>query len=168
MMHTTLHIISRAMFSANSDEIVEVVERGVSRYQTAVRPGLLALLGFPAWFSNVFSHRRGTAAAFSEFDKAVDELITSRAREPSAQRKDLLARLVAARDAETGDRMTAKEVRDEVVTIFMAGDENPPQGFSSDRDLLSPLPSSRARHPEKKRTGLKRPAPPQEDIGRRP
>src|SRR5215470_9683288 len=28
MMRTTLHIISRAMFSANSDEIVDVVERG--------------------------------------------------------------------------------------------------------------------------------------------
>ena len=30
MMHTTLHIISRTMFSANSHEIVEVVERGGS------------------------------------------------------------------------------------------------------------------------------------------
>src|SRR6201981_935226 len=29
MMHTTLHIISRTMFSANSHEIVEVVEGGV-------------------------------------------------------------------------------------------------------------------------------------------
>src|SRR5690349_16031357 len=47
MMHTTLHIISRTMFSANSHEIVEMVERGVEQYQTAVRPHLLDLLGFP-------------------------------------------------------------------------------------------------------------------------
>jgi cytochrome P450 len=38
MMHTTLHIISRAMFSADSDEIVDVVERGVGQYQASVRP----------------------------------------------------------------------------------------------------------------------------------
>ena len=28
------------MFSANSDEIVDVVERGVGRYQMALRPSL--------------------------------------------------------------------------------------------------------------------------------
>ena len=71
MMHTTLHVISRTMFSANSDEIVDVVERGVGRYQTTVRPSLLDLLGFPAWFTKLFSSRRGTAAVFNEFDKAV-------------------------------------------------------------------------------------------------
>src|SRR6516165_6156060 len=31
MMHTTLHIISRTMFSADSDEIVNVVERSVEQ-----------------------------------------------------------------------------------------------------------------------------------------
>ena len=108
MMRTTLHIISRAMFSANSDEIVDVVERGVGRYQMTVRPSLLDLLGFPAWLANLFSRRGGSAKVFNEFDAAVDELINSRAP------RDLLARLVAASDAQTGGGMTAKEVRDEV------------------------------------------------------
>src|SRR5271156_4368707 len=43
MMHATLHIISRAMFSSDSDEIVHIVEDGVNRYQTTVRPSLLDL-----------------------------------------------------------------------------------------------------------------------------
>ena len=47
MMHTTLHIISRAMFSSDSDEIVDVVERGVSRYQTTVRPTFSTCCTFP-------------------------------------------------------------------------------------------------------------------------
>src|ERR1700729_3277491 len=34
MMQVTLHIISRAMFSSDSDEIVDVVEGGVSEYQS--------------------------------------------------------------------------------------------------------------------------------------
>jgi hypothetical protein len=38
MMHTALHIISRAMFSSDSDDIVDVVERGVGQYQATTRP----------------------------------------------------------------------------------------------------------------------------------
>jgi cytochrome P450 len=147
MMHTTLHIISRAMFSANSDEIVEVVERGVGRYQMTVRPGLFDLLGLPAWLAYLFSRRRG--AVFDEFDHAVDELIANRAdggtHRVSAQPKDLLARLVAARDAETGGGMTAKEVRDEVVTIFMAGHETTAQALTWTWYLLALHPAVEAK-----------------------
>src|SRR6516165_11405120 len=164
MMRTTLHIISRAMFSANSDEIVDVVERGVGRYQMTVRPSLLDLLGFPAWFANLLSRRRGTAKVFSEFDSAVDELINSRAHESSAQPKDLLARLVAARDAETGSGMTAKEVRDEVVTIFMAGHETTAQALTWTWYLLSLHPSVEARLDEELRAVLNGRTPQHGDI----
>ena len=37
--------------------------------------------------------------------------------------KDFLTRLVAAKDPDDGVGMSAAEVRDEVVTIFMAGHE---------------------------------------------
>ncbi len=169
MMRTTLHIISRAMFSANSDEIVDVVERGVGRYQMTMRPSLFDLLGFPAWLVNLFSRRRRSAAVFSEFDRAVDELINSRASgKPgagvSAQPKDLLARLVAARDAETGGGMTAKEVRDEVVTIFMAGHETTAQALTWTWYLLSLHPSVEARLDEELRAVLSGRTPQYEDI----
>src|SRR5215469_12749406 len=145
MMHTTLHIISRTMFSANSREIVEVVERGVKQYQTAVRPHLLDLLGFPAWFTKLFAYRQRGIAAFDEFDSTVDQLINDRAREPNNKQKDLLARLVAARDVETGGGMTAKEVRDEVVTIFMAGHETTAQALTWTWYLLSLHPAVEAK-----------------------
>lgn len=168
MMRTTLHIISRAMFSANSDEIVAVVERGVSRYQMTMRPSLFDLLGFPAWLASLFSRRRRTAAVFNEFDRAVDELINSRANDPSAQPKDppkdLLARLVAARDAETGGGMTANEVRDEVVTIFMAGHETTAQALTWTWYLLSLHPSVEARLDEELRAVLNGRTPQYEDI----
>ena len=176
MMHTTLHIISRAMFSANSDEIVDVVEQGVGRYQMAVRPSLFDLLGLPAWFANLLSHRRGTAAVFNEFDKAVDDLIESRADKKNAQSKerpakdlqprDLLARLVAARDSETGGGMTAKEVRDEVVTIFMAGHETTAQALTWAWYLLSLHPAVEARLVEELRTVLNGRTPQYEDIAK--
>lgn len=176
MMRTTLHIISRAMFSANSDEIVDVVERGVGRYQMTVRPSLLDLLGLPAWFANLFSRRHGTARVFNEFDKAVDQLISSRVAGPAhdsneqpkglpkGQPKDLLARLVAARDTETGGGMTAKEIRDEVVTIFMAGHETTAQALTWTWYLLSLHPSIEGRLDEELRSVLNGRTPQYEDI----
>ncbi len=166
MMHTTLHIISRAMFSANSDEIVEVVERGVGRYQMTVRPSLFDLLRFPLWFADLFSGRRSTAKVFNEFDRAVDELIASRADAAAAQPKDLLARLVAARDAETGGAMTAKEVRDEVVTIFMAGHETTAQALTWTWYLLALHPAVEAKLHDEVRAVLDGRMPHYEDIAR--
>jgi cytochrome P450 len=142
IMRTTLHIISRTMFSSDSDEIVDVVERGVEQYQKTVRPGLLDLLGFPAWLSRVLAPPRGATMAFDEFDRSVDRLINSRANKPGDRPKDLLERLVAARDADGG--MTAKEVRDQVVTIFMAGHETTAQALTWTWYLLALHPAVEA------------------------
>jgi cytochrome P450 len=164
MMHTTLHIISRTMFSANSDEIVDVVERGVEQYQMTVRPGLLDLLGFPVWFTKLLSRRQRASTVFNEFDRAVDQLISNRAREPNDKPRDLLARLVAARDSETNGSMTAKEVRDEVVTIFMAGHETTAQALTWTWYLLSLHPSVEAKLHEELTTVLNGRTPQYEDI----
>jgi cytochrome P450 len=140
MMHLTLHIISKAMFSSDSDEIVNAVEGGVNQYQTLVRPSLLDLLHFPQWFARLLAPLP-TDGLFDEFDRKVDLLLTERGRAPDAEPKDLLARLVAARDAETGGGMTAKEVRDQVVTIFMAGHETTSLALSWTWYLLSQHPA---------------------------
>jgi cytochrome P450 len=164
MMHTTLHIISRTMFSANSDEIVDVVERGVEQYQSAVRPNLLDLLGLPVWFTALFSHLRRSTGAFDEFDKAVDQLISQRAHEGRGQPNDLLGRLVAARDAESQGGMTPKEVRDEVVTVFMAGHETTAQALTWSWYLLSLHPSVEAKLHDELTTVLHQRMPQYEDI----
>ena len=71
--------------------------------------------------------------------------MTERGRAPEAEPKDLLARLIAARDTETGGGMTAKEVRDQVVTIFMAGHETTAQALSWTFYLLSQHPEAEAK-----------------------
>ena len=83
MMHATLHIISRTMFSSDSDDIVDVVEAGVNRYQAQVRPSLLDLLRLPRWLPRLFAPSR--QRIFNEFDKMIDRLITERGRAPDAE-----------------------------------------------------------------------------------
>ena len=163
MMHATLHIISRAMFSSDSDEIVDVVESGVNQYQTMVRPSLLDLLHFPLWLTRLIAPLP-TEGIFNEFDKKVDQLLTERGREPDAEPKDLLARLIAARDTETGGGMTPKEVRDQVVTIFMAGHETTSQALSWTWYLLSQHPEAEAKLRDELTTVLEGRTPRYEDI----
>jgi cytochrome P450 len=141
MMHVTLHIISQAMFSSDSKEIAEVIEKGVNQYQSLVRPSVLDLLHVPQWLTRLIAPLP-TEGIFDEFDKKVDRLLTERGRQPDAEPKDLLARLIAARDTETGGGMTPKEVRDQVVTIFMAGHETTSQALSWTWYLLSQHPAA--------------------------
>ena len=163
MMHLTLHIISRAMFSSDSDEIVDVVERGVNQYQTTVRPSLLDLLHVPLWLAR-FLAPKPTEGIFDEFDAKVDRLLTMRGRAPDAEPKDLLARLIAARDNETGGGMTPQEVRDQVVTIFMAGHETTSQALSWTWYLLSQHPAVEAKLNDELGTVLGGRTPRHEDI----
>jgi cytochrome P450 len=132
------------MFSSDSDEIVDVVESGVNKYQTTVRPSLPDLLHLPLWLSRLLAPQP-TEDIFNEFDEKVDRLLTERGRRPDAEPKDLLARLIAARDSETGGGMTPEEVRDQVVTIFMAGHETTSQALSWTWYLLSKHPSIEAK-----------------------
>ncbi len=144
MMHATLQIISRTMFSSDSDDIVDIVERGVNRYQTEIRPGLVDLLELPAWLGRLTSRQR-PERIFGEFDRAIDRLLAQRERMREAQPKDLLARLIAARDEETGGGMSAEEVRNQVVTIFMAGHETTALALTWTWYLLSQHPAAEAK-----------------------
>jgi cytochrome P450 len=122
MMQTTLTIISRTMFSSDSDRVVGIMERGAGRYQAQMRPNMMDFLGFPAWLAGL-GRIRVADRTLGEFDAEIDRLITLRSSDPENGPKDLLARLIAARDEQTGGGMTAQEVRDHVITIFMAGHE---------------------------------------------
>ena len=144
MMHATLHIISRTMFSSDSDDIVDVVERGVERYQDEIRPTLFDLLELPIWLSRLFNGHR-PEAVLVEFDRAIDRMLKERERISERQPKDLLGRLMAARDEETGGGMTAQEVRNQVVTIFMAGHETTAVALTWTWYLLSQHPAIEAK-----------------------
>jgi cytochrome P450 len=168
MMHATLHIISRTMFSSDSDEIVEVVERGVSRYQSEIRPGLIDLLELPKWLSRLTSWRR-PERVFSEFDKVIDRLLAERGGAGQTQQpKDLLARLLAARDEETGGGMTMQEVRNQVITIFMAGHETTALALTWTWYLLSQHPAVQAKLEDELASALAGRLPRHDDLAKLP
>ena len=142
MMRLTLRIIARTMFSTDADDVGPIVEEAVGRYQVEVRPGLLDLLNLPDWVPRPAT--RPWFHIFDQLDRVIDRLMR-RESAAAGDRKDLLARLLEARDAETGRAMEPREVRDQVVTIFMAGHETTAQALSWTWYLLSQHPAEEAK-----------------------
>jgi len=142
MMRLTLKIIARTMFSTDADDIGPIVEKAVGRYQREVRPSLVDLLNLPDWWPRPGTRR--WSHIFDRLDAVIDRLVR-RETVAGGESKDLLARLLEARDAETGRPMEPRELRDQVVTIFMAGHETTAQALTWTWYLLSQHPAEEAR-----------------------
>jgi cytochrome P450 len=123
------------------------------------------LLGFPLWIA-ALGRKKAADLVFDEFDTVIDRLIETRARDSANGPKDLLARLIAARDEQTGGGMSAQEVRDHVITIFMAGHETTAMAMTWAWFLLSQHPAVEAKLYGELDSVLGGRSPNQEDIAK--
>ena len=141
MMALTLDIISRTMFSRDVSGDVEAVRRLVD-IVVALRPSMLDLLGFPEWLPRPrpIAYRRAIAA----FEALVARFVAER-RADGIDRGDLLSMLLAARDPETGEGMSDRQLRDEILTIFLAGHETTANALSWTWYLLAQSPEAERR-----------------------
>jgi cytochrome P450 len=81
-------------------------------------------------------------AALRALDRVVLSLIAERRRD-GADRGDLLSMLLAARDEETGEGLSDQQLRDEVMTLLLAGHETTAMALSWTFYLLSLHPGAR-------------------------
>lgn len=138
MSALTLDIVIRTLFGAEpggeAGRVGPLLEGLMTAFETEQRT-LWRLV--PDWVPG--RHRRQVAASTAILDRLLMDLVR-RARNDDADRDDLLARLLAARDEE-GQGMTDRELRDELVTLFLAGHETTALALSYALYLL-------AEHPE--------------------
>jgi cytochrome P450 len=122
MVTLTLEVISRTMFSADSEtlrsQLDQTIRRGMAELSFGVQH-VAPLIG-PFLLKRKLARIR---ANFEAVDAVMQGLIRGREKRTDAAPKDLLDRLIAATDSETGLRLTDEEVRDEVIIIFLAGHE---------------------------------------------
>jgi len=86
----------------------------------------------------VASNRR-FERAIQVLDRSVQKIIDEHRAQPSraARSDDLLTMLMTVRDEETGSQMSDKQLRDEVMTLFLAGHENTAKALTWTFYLLS-------------------------------
>jgi cytochrome P450 len=99
-------------------------------------------LGLTEWLPT--PRRRRFEAARTLLREAVDYVIAQRRRDPS-DTADLLSMLLAARDEETGEGMTDEQLRVEVTTFLLAGQETTALALTWTWYLLSQHPDVQRR-----------------------
>jgi cytochrome P450 len=141
MTALTLDIISKAIFSKGvedkakivGDQILLLNEYTINKIHQPVR--LPDSIPTP-W-------NRHARKSMDLLNKIVLEIIAERRR--SESKDDLLSMLIDARDEETGESMDNQQVRDEVMTIFLAGNETSSNALSWMLYLLSQNPAEEAK-----------------------
>lgn len=138
MMRLTLSVVAKALFTtAMSEEALETVHQTLGpilreNAKRTKRPfSFLEKLPLPA--NRAYTRNR------AKLNAIVQEIIETRRNDPG-EYEDLLQMLIDAADEETGERMTDKQVRDEVITLFVAGHETTATALTWAFELLSESP----------------------------
>ena len=143
MMRITFDIVLDAMFSGADGIDVEAFAADIT---TAIEGTgwivALTLLGLPEWFP--YPGRRRAEAARRRLRDRVDALVRERRARPIAA-ADLLTRLLEAEDPETGQRMSDRDVADNVLTLMIAGHETTALALTWSLYLLALHPEAATR-----------------------
>jgi cytochrome P450 len=150
MMRLTLGVVCSTLFGtdvASADEVREDLATIIALFPRFSLPlfGLIQKLPLP---SNARFNR-----ALARMDALVYRIIADRQRDPS-DRGDLLSMLLLARDEEGGGRMSDRQLRDEVITLLLAGHETTSNALTWAWYLLSQNPEADARWREELRRVL--------------
>ena len=141
LMELTLRAVSRTLFGHDASTDVATVGRSMRSLQTSL--GMSEII--PAWFPVGGKH--AVDRAVRDLDGIVYGLIRTRraALERGAPtRDDLLDSLLSAVDTDgKGDGLTEREVRDQLMTLFLAGHETTSHALTWTLYLLSQNPGIR-------------------------
>jgi cytochrome P450 len=139
MMHLSLAVLAKGVFTAEWSKHVSVVEPAVGvalahtnrRLTSPIDPQRLPFLPSTREFNK----------AMADLDAIVYGAIAER-RASSAEHTDLLGMLMQAKDAETGESFDDRQVRDEVMGFLIAGHETVSAALTWTWYLLSQNPES--------------------------
>lgn len=120
MNSVTLDIVSEALFSSNVSKDIDVIRNSLDFVNEFAMNRIIAPIKWPLWvpFPSIIEFKK----AARELDKVIFGFIESH-RNTKERRNDLLTMLMDAVDEETGERMSDVQLRDECMTIFLAGHE---------------------------------------------
>ncbi len=143
MMTVTLAIVAEALFgsdvSAESDVIGESLTTVIGAFNALTNPFAQILLKFP------LPYTKRIEAAIRRLNETIYRVIRER-REKGTDEGDLLGMLLSAQDDEgDGSRFNDTQVRDETMTLFLAGHETTANALTWTWYLLSQNPEVEAK-----------------------
>ena len=142
MMRLTLDIVGRTLFSADvtgeADEVGAAMNTIIEMFDLLLMPFSELLEKLPLGPTRRFQQAR------ARLDTTIYRMIEQR-RQGGTDKGDLLSMLLLAQDEEGGGGMTDLQVRDEALTLFLAGHETTANALSFTWYLLAQHPEIAAR-----------------------
>ncbi len=120
MSRVAIEVFARSMFGASIDDKVVVIRRAMETLQECLHQRIWALVNLPLWVPTPANLRFGRA--MRPLDQIIRNIIQERV-EGDRPSNDLLQILLDAADAESGKRMSPRQLRDEMMTMLAAGHE---------------------------------------------
>ena len=140
MMRLTLQIVAKTLFDADVDADAREVGRALEAIMEH-NSDFRRLILTPSWLPTLRNIR--AALATRRLNKIIYRIIGQR-RSAGHDAGDLLSMLLHAQD-EDGSRMTDRQLRDEVITLFLAGHETTALALSWTWWLLAQHPEAEAK-----------------------
>ena len=142
MMQVTLEIVGKALFSIDLSSQAPALTSAVLTTLDHIVHRARNPISLPAFLPTRRNLR--FRAALSTLDAAVYDLMAAR-QEAGDPGDDMLGMLMKARDEETGQPMSERQVRDEVITLLIAGHETVASALTWTFHLLAANPDARQR-----------------------
>jgi len=139
MTALTLDVISKAIFSSGVDDKADMVGKQIAILNEITMEKLRRPVRMPAFIPTPFNLRERRSLQI--LDDVIYQIIEKRRKE-GVSKNDLLSMLMDARDEETGESMDNKQLRDELMTIFIAGNETSSNALTWTLYLLSQNPEA--------------------------
>jgi cytochrome P450 len=136
-MKLTTEIAAKAMFSTNMGTLKDEITNNITIVNHFVMNKVSTPFRIPVWVpapSNLNFKK-----ALKKLDVIIYNLIENR-RKSIKMPHDLLTMLIEAEDEETGERMNDEQLRDELMTLFLAGSETSSNALAWTVYLLSQNP----------------------------
>jgi cytochrome P450 len=134
MMALTLEIVGKTLLNANVRSEAAHVGTALEFLLRSVNVRTRIPVLIPLWIP--LPHHLKIKNAVKTINDVLDKVFTERRKNPS-DRYDLLSMLMEARYEDTGEQMNNRQLRDEVMTIFVAGHETTANALSWTLYLLA-------------------------------
>ena len=142
MSRLTLGIVGRTLFSRRLDDDADAFGAVLVEALELLNVRAMSFVSSPLWWPT--TRNRRLRRAIGALDRVVFDIIETRRRAGDA-RDDLLGMLLQARDEDTGEGMTDRQLRDEVMTFLLAGHETTAVALTWTWHLLAEHPEVEAR-----------------------
>ena len=157
MMELTLKIVARALFGVDIEDHVRTIGDALEEFMLASES--LTHLALPP--SVPTPSRRRIARARAEIDEVVYDLIERRRRNPTE--RDVISKLLEETD-DRGRGLSTEQIRDEVVTLLLAGHETTALALTFTSYLLAKHPGVEAKLVDELEDVLEGETPTLEDL----